>query len=131
MKVLHFGGIEYTDTVDGLKKVLSKRFGDDVNEFWITENESDNPCLAILINKTLANLTFFPEDGHPGFQSFGNENDLVPGGYSVFYTNTPEEEIEINNDMVIPVEDAVKAAEEFFANNEIPTSVKWMNLMDV
>lgn len=131
MKISHFGGIDYIDTIEEMKKILNTRFGDDVNEFWITDNESENPCLVILINKAIANLTYFPEDGHPGFQSFENENGLDSNGYSIFYTNTPEEEIEISNEMVVPVELALKTAKEFFESMEMPTSIKWMNLQEV
>lgn len=131
MKISHFGGTGYIDSVEDMYKVLKIRFGDNVNEFWITDNESENPCLAILINKSIANLTYFPEEGHPGFQSFKNENGPDLSGYSIFYTDTPDVEIEIDNEVVVPVELALKAAEEFFDKMEILTSVKWMNLQEI
>lgn len=128
MKIQHFGGVTYFDTMDDLVKILQIRYGDDVNEFWITNEDEENPCLAILVNKNYANVSYFPKAGHLGFQSIGNIKDLSPNGYSVFYTNTPEEELEISNEMIILFEQALVAAKEFVITKEKPTSIDWYEL---
>lgn len=125
MIIKHFGGIETATNANELYEILSKRYGEDVNEFWITENNQENPCLAILVNKDLANVTYFPDADSLGFQSVGNQGNLNPDEFSVFYTNTPEEEIEIRNCTIISFEEALEAAFEFFGNSQIPTSIKW------
>ena len=127
MKVSHFGGTIDCPTMEILEIVLNMQFGTGVNEFWIS-GEEDNPCLAILVNNSYANLTYFPEDGHPGFQSVGMDTDLDLGEITVFYTNTPEEEMEINNDAVVPFEIALNAAKEFYLTSALPTCLEWTEL---
>jgi len=127
MKVSHFGGTIDCATMETFEIVLNMQFGSGVNEFWISDEE-DSPCLAILVNNDYANLTYFPEDGHPGFQSVGTGTDLNMEEITVFYTNTPEEEMEINNDAVVPFEIALKAAKEFFLTSTLPTCLEWIEL---
>jgi len=71
------------------RKYYKKRYGDDVNEFWITNDTQDNPCLVILVNKEMANLTYFPDEESLGFQSVGRQTGQT-NEYCIFYTNTPE-----------------------------------------
>lgn len=127
MKVSHFGGMIDCETVETLEQVLNMRYGSGVNEFWIS-GEEENPCLAVLVNNDYANLTYFPDDGHPGFQSIGMETGLDQHEISIFYTNTPEEEIEVNNDTVIPFSKALEAAKEFFTSTGMPKSIEWLEL---
>jgi hypothetical protein len=127
MKVSHFGGTAECKTIEDLRKVLNMRYGDGVNEFWIS-GEENNPCLAVLVNKDYANLTYFPKVGHMGFQSVGMGTSLVSDGISIFYTNTPEEEIEIGNDAVVPFFKALEAVEEFFETTALPESIEWFEL---
>jgi len=77
MKISHFGGTVECKTIEDLDIVLNMRYGLGVNEFWIS-HEHEIPCLAILVNNNYANLTYFSEDGHPGFQSVGMGTDLGP-----------------------------------------------------
>lgn len=44
MKIKHFGGTEYANNISEFSEILQKRYGDDVNEFWITNDTQDNPC---------------------------------------------------------------------------------------
>lgn len=125
MKIRHFGGVEFAACENELTEILTQRYGNDVNEFWITEDDQDNPCLAILVNKELANITYFPDEYSPGAQSVGCCCGLELNGYTVFYTNTPEEEIEISNNLIIPFDLALKAAAEFFHNQKMPRCIDW------
>jgi hypothetical protein len=63
-----------------------------------------------------------------GLQSVGIGTNLVSDEVSIFYTNTPEEEIEIRTDVVIPFCKAVKAAEEFFETKTLPECIEWLEL---
>ena len=127
MKVSHFCGITDCNTVEELESVLSIRCGDGVNEFWIS-GDKDIPCLAVLVNNDYANLTYFPEDGHPGYQSIGMDTDLRPEGTTIFYTNTQDEEIEVYNDTVVPFAKALEAVKEYFITSTIPSCIKWREL---
>lgn len=124
MKVKHFGGVEFARSISDLSEILAKRYGAGVNEFWLSDDSRDDPCLAILVNKEMANLTYFPSGDSVGFQSAGR-NAASGDAFIVFYTNTPEEEIEISCDSVISTEEAVKAAEIFFETHEMPDNIEW------
>ena len=127
MKVSHFGGAEECRTIEELKAVLSIRYGDEVNEFWISGEEGDS-CLAVLVNKSYANLTYFPKEGSMGFVSIGEGAGLDPNAISIFYTNTPEEEIEVRNDAVVPFNIAVEVVMEFFNTRILPKTIKWLEM---
>lgn len=125
MIIKHFGGIETAEKFEDVCEVLHKRYGNDVNEFWITYDNQENPCLAILVKKELANVTYFPDAESLGFQSVGTPNGFNPDEFSVFYTNTPEEEIEISNSAIITFGDAMQAALDFFRSPKLPSCIKW------
>ena len=124
MKIKHFGGTEYANNISEFSEILQKRYGDDVNEFWITNDTQDNPCLVILVNKEMANLTYFPDEESLGFQSVGCQTNQK-NDYCFFYTNTPEEEIEIRRDSIISVDKAFEAAKKFFYKREMPDNIEW------
>ena len=119
MKIKHFGGIEYANNISEFSEILQKKYGDGVNEFWITNNTQENPCLVVLVNKEMANLTYFPDEESLGFQSVGCQTNQK-NDYCIFYTNTPEEEIEIRRDSIISVDKAFEAAKKFFYKREMP-----------
>jgi hypothetical protein len=48
--------------------LLKKRYGDDVNEFFIA-GEDRYPLLSILVRGSVACLHFFPQAAHPGSHS--------------------------------------------------------------
>jgi len=129
MRIKHFGGIEIVSTLSEFESILNLRYGGNANEFWITKNETEeNPCLAILVRDKYANVTFFPSYDHMGFQSLSPINSEKDDGYLVFYTNTPEEEIEVNDSMVVTWDSALEAAKEFFITLAKPTCMEWEEL---
>ncbi len=127
MKVSHFGGTVDCETMDAFEAVLNMRYGTEVNEFWIYDKEK-NPCLAILVNHEYANLTYFPEDGHPGFQSVGRNPDLNLRGMTIFYTNTPYEEIEVSNDAIVRFFQSAGSGKRVFMSLTQPTCIEWLEL---
>ena len=124
MKIKHFGGIEYANNISAFSEILQKKYGDGVNEFWITNNTQENPCLVVLVNKEMANLTYFPDEESLGFQSVGRQTGQT-NEYCIFYTSTPEEEIEISRDSIISVNKAFEAAKKFFYKREMPDNIEW------
>jgi hypothetical protein len=116
------------DTLGELERFLSRRYGNDVNAFWISREKGRRPLLLMLVNKALANLHYFPPGDHPGFHSVGHISALDPDKYTTFFMNSPEEREEIPNDAVIPFFEALAAAKEFFASDDLPKSVDWFEL---
>lgn len=128
MVVSHFGGVESASSTRGLRVILSKRYGGGANEFWLADDNRDGPCLALLVNGDLANLTYFPDADSPGLQSIGRQPSPCPAGHRVFHVNTPEEEIEVDADAVVTFEEALRAACEFFESRQPPTCINWSEI---
>ena len=125
--VEHFGGTVECKTIGELEKILEIRYGTGVNEYWIYGKEK-NPCLAVLVNNKYATLTYFPEEEHPGYQSVGKDTDLDFDEYTIFYVNTPTEEMEVHNFSVISFSKALEATKEFFLSLSIPNCLEWDEL---
>ena len=101
-----------------------------MNEFLIAQNHNIYPYLTVLINGLYANVTLVPSEESAGFEAFSDDTkmDLDPDGISIFYTNTPSEEIEISNDYVIPKNLAIQIAKEFVDNGNLSDCVEWDEL---
>lgn len=124
INVEHFGGsVEVTDPT-ALDEVLRTRFANDANEYWLCGDER-YPVLAINVRGSSAMIHFFPEDGHAGFGSIGDES---AAGVETFYTNTATEELEIWARAVVDFEQARLAALEFMRSGSIPTVIDWYEL---
>lgn len=128
-KIHHFGGNSVCATMDDVLKILEQSV-DGVNEFYIAEEHTMFPHIVVLINGSYAYVTCVPDEEAAGLQAFsdGAEMDLAPDGISVFYINTPSEEIEIYNDYVIPKCLAVQIVKEFVETGKMATCVEWEEL---
>jgi len=105
---------------------IAIRYGEGVNEFWLTEEESKFPALAIMVKKDLACLHYFPYEGHAGFISSGTCG-IDCDDVCVFVINRTEDQ-EILKDCVVFAADAVRAATEFFVCKKMPESIAWDEL---
>ncbi len=130
MIIEHFGGKNTCGNLEDLENILRFRTDKGLNEFWIwISEEIENPCMAMLVKNDYAYLHFFPEEGHPGFQSVGQDTDLDEDGDSTFYTGSDSgEEVSVPNYAVLPFQMAVNAVKEFFETKEMPQSVDWEEL---
>lgn len=126
-RIEHFGGVVEVDEATSIDNVLGLRYGSGVNEFWIFR-ESEFPHLAILVNQDRACVHYFPEEGHPGFRSRGEVEGPLDEEYLVFYTNTPQEELTVPAKASVPVDLAIRAAREFFADPRLPPALRWDEL---
>ena len=124
MKVYHFDGLDECLTEDELGSLLEARFGARANEFLLA-GDSEYPYLAILVNDGYSAMVYFPEDRESMFQAIGGNTALSVGETSVFYSGTPDQEMEVWNEFVLPFALAKEAALEFFATLSMPTCVEW------
>jgi Immunity protein Imm1 len=108
--------------------ILLKRCGQGVNAFWIYHEPRKKPLLLILVNNTLANLHYFPDEKHPGFYSIGKMSSLPADGNTTFFMNNPTEREEVPNDAIVPFADALAAAKEFLTSTELPPNIEWFEL---
>ena len=128
-EIHHFLGSNVCATMDDVLKTLEQSV-DGVNEFFIVEEHTVYPYLSILINGAYAYVICVPNEEAAGLQAFSDDDemDIDPDGISVFYTNTPSEEIEIYNDYVIPKSLAVQIVKEFVETGQRANCVVWDGL---
>ena len=109
--------------------------------FIISNNPHDPyPYLSVLVNGKAAYLFYAPFDDSvgAGFQAYGEDEDgfeLDPDENTVFYGNTPTEEIEISNEYVCSREKAIEVVLAFMDCDEwpsryedLPDCVEWEEL---
>jgi hypothetical protein len=81
----------------------------------------------VLVNQELANVHYFPEARHPGYQSAQTVPALEHGGGRDFYIDHPSERVFIVNEAIIFFEDALRAAKEFLRTSQRPESLDWLS----
>ena len=120
MVIAYNGGSQNCSNVQDLIEVLNIRDEGNCNEFWLSEEYEKNPTLAILVCGGNAFLTYFPEEGHPGFQSLNANGDADEvTDFDIF---------EISGEYVVSFSLTVKAAQEFYERQELPTCLEWEEL---
>jgi len=119
----HFGGTTRVSDLASLKNLLRERHADDLNEFWLSA-DAQFPVLSISVRGGVAALHFFPHDGHPGFQSRGDE---PPGGLVTLQT-TNGEEIDVPSQSIVSFVEVQRAAQEFAESLTLPSSLEWFEL---
>ena len=127
MIIEHFGGRDECKTIEDLERILKMRYGNAVNEYWIY-GEDTFPCLAVLVKDNCASLTYFPNDNHAGFCSITMDDNVDNDGTTIFYVNTPTEEIEVDNGCIVPFANALEAVKEFFVSLSKPSCLEWVEL---
>jgi len=127
MKIEDFKSATDSANNEEIEKALAKRYGNGVNEFWLSHADSRYPAMSILVKGDIAALNYFPEDQHPGMTSVG-KGSWEPDGTTIFYINSEEEKQEIPNGMIVPFSLALEAAKEFAANREPPRCIEWFSL---
>ena len=103
---------------------------DGVNEFLIAQKDTPYPYLVMLVCGPYAYVSLIPEEDSAGQQVYNDtmDTDLDPDECTIFYTNTPTEELEIYNDYVISRPLAERIALEFAETGKVPEDVAWEEL---
>ena len=129
MKIHHFLGDAVCETMEDLEKALAQSVNG-VNEFFIVKEHTMFPYLTVLVNGAYAYVYCVPTEEAAGSPAFSEdaETGLDPDGISIFYINTPTEEIEIYNDYVIPKELAVQVVKDFAETGAMSDRVQWDEL---
>ena len=128
MKISDFASVYETHSDPEIELVLSKRYGDGVNELWLSNGTDKFPAISILVKGNLASLNYFPKPRDPGYRSAGPGLGLKPGGFTTFYINTPTEEQDVLNDSIVLFSDALAAAKQFAISTALPTAIDWVEL---
>jgi hypothetical protein len=115
-------GNQVVGTLDELQHLLRERLTDDFGEFWL--GEKGQPTLAIHTNSDLAYLHYFPASRHPCFQSVGNAG--LDG--EVLFKQAGQADFSMPRAAVVSVEQAYRAAADFFTSRNLPSCIKWSEL---
>lgn len=117
------------DREEALEAALMSRDSRGGGEFWLSQTERKYPCLAMQVCGTLSHVTFFPDDGHPGFECLGGEG-LPPDGVTklVFEGCDPGDGVEIPNRFIVPLTKALSEANVFFYAGIMSDAEEWFEL---
>lgn len=113
----------------GLAEVLAWRDERGGAMLWLTPDEGRYPALALRISDRVADVHYFPRDGHPGFRCLGG--DCLPAGgvtRLVYEGADPATGEDTPNEFIVPVELAGKIAAEFFRSQQKSAAVSWFEL---
>ena len=110
-----------------LEELLARRYeirGLRANSFWMC-HEQDWPALGLLVRDDLAVLHYMGDgEGNDNFVSKGTTDD--GGGTTLFIFGGQDQPVE--NHQIIMFAEAVRAAKDFLAAKELPTSIEWDEL---
>jgi hypothetical protein len=126
------GGYSQTWRVDddkSLEAALAWRDDRGGAIFWLTPDDREYPALAIRATGDLADVHYFPLDGHPGFRCLGGD-ELPEGGLTtLLYPGCdPTAGEETPNEFVVPFGTARAVAKEFFRTKQMLQAVSWFEL---
>jgi hypothetical protein len=128
LSIVHMSGTATANSTEDVKAILGLREEGKVNDFYISPASSAYPSLKVLVNSEYAHVTYFPEDGISGFVSIGDLEALKDQDWFTFYMDRPTQEMQVSADQVVLFSQALRATLEFFHNNSLPSSLKFMNL---
>jgi hypothetical protein len=112
-----------------LKDALASRDSRGGAVFWLAHDNAEYPTLAIRISGDVADVHYFPHDGHPGFRCLGGEG-LPAGGMTTLVYDGCDPGIgeDTPNEFVVSVSKARELAEEFFRTKRMLKGASWFEL---
>ncbi len=97
--------------------------------FWLSDDEDKYPAFAMRVSGDLADVHFFPKEGHPGFRGIGGEGLPADGSTRlVFQGCDPGSGEETPNDFILPFPTASSIATEFFLHKRMSSGITWLEL---
>jgi hypothetical protein len=117
------------DDVESLDAALAWRDARGGGIFWLSPDDDEYPTLAVRVSGEVADVSYFPREGHPGYRCLGGEG-LPEGGMTtlVYEGAEPSTGEETPNEFVVSFERARSLASEFFRTKERPGTVPWFEL---
>ncbi len=96
----HFEGKSICKTLEDVNKILNKTVNG-VNDFIIYREETLYPYLQLLIKGDKAFAYFFPDEEAAGYEACNANISTDDNNITIFYMNTPTEEMHVPNRYVI------------------------------
>lgn len=121
MQIANCNGDFECSSWEELEKLIRKSAGKTLDDIWLSGDEEEYPCLAILINGKDACVHYFYDEEGDMWQSVGYGNRDVE-----FVTNG--EKSNMPADAVISLEQALACARQFYDTLDRPDCVEWREL---
>lgn len=119
------------DVIDekGLDDALASR-DDRAGAFlWLGVDETSYPTLAIRVSDGVADVHYFPREGHPGFRALGSKEQSNGGFTTLVYEGAdPATGEQCANEFILTFETARVIAREFFRSQQMSGAVSWLEL---
>jgi hypothetical protein len=115
-----------------LEQVLRFRDGLGGGQFWLAHDDGSYPAIAIRISGELADVHYFPFEGHPGYRAQASPSaSQGPGGQSVvliYEGCDPSTGEESPVEFIVPIDTAIGLAREFHRTGTRPQGAAWFEL---
>jgi hypothetical protein len=128
VRIYNYGHKYVVENPSQIAAIMSKRFDGGLSEIVLMPDRRKHPFLIIALKDDLAALHYFPDERKAGFASIGGKLGLPPDGMTTFKTGGPHTDIEVSNDAVVTSAEALVAAKEFFHSQQLPKSIRWLEL---
>jgi len=99
--------------------------------FWLARDDARYPTLAIRISGDMADVHYFPHEGHPGFRALAEPSvrEGQPTNFLFIYEGCdPATGEETPSEFVIPLSTAIALAKEFHRSGARSSAVSWFEL---
>lgn len=103
-----------------LKKIIEESSTYPYDDIWIYD-ETEYPCLAILINSGFACVHYFLNDNGDMWQSVGYGNEAIKFEINGEKTDMPA-------DAVVSLDVAIECAKQFYETHTRPICIEWREL---
>ena len=123
----HFEGKSICKTPDDISEVLNTTVNG-ANDFVIYRDKMSYPYLELLVKDDKAYAYFFPDEEAAGYQAYNANISIDDDNITIFYMNTPTEEMYVPNRYVIQIKEAVQIVMEFINTQALPSCGEWEEL---
>ena len=119
----------HVSDANGLHDVLAWRDKRGGARFWLSEGLEPYPVLAITVTGELADVMYFPEEGHPGFRCLGGEGLPKDGSTTfVFDACDPWTGEDSPNEFIVSLRTACSIGVDFLQRKQMSEAVSWLEL---
>lgn len=128
MRIEGVGRTWQVDDVQGVDDAFTWRDRCGGALLWST-HDRPYPALAVRISGDLADVHFFPYEGHPGFRCIGGDWNTAAGSTKLVYDGCDPASGEDTPDMfIVSVQTARSIACEFLRSSRMSSEVSWFEL---
>jgi hypothetical protein len=97
--------------------------------FFLEPDDADYPLLCMRVSGNVADIIFYPTDGHPGFRCLGGEGLLEGGMTTLVYEGCDPADGEAEpNRFIVPFAKACSVASDFLHELRMSEAESWLDL---